>query len=135
MSSKLCNFQYRWCSPAFNFCVHLLMSLQIRDAEVKMSVLLAQHNVPLALAEYLNPLIRDVFDGEVAQGYACAKTKITCILNRAVAPQLRDELVSLMQNMPYSLSVDGSNDSGLEKMNPLTVRVYTENTCKVETRF
>ena len=111
------------------------MSLQIKRAEVKMSVLLAQHNVPLALADHLSPLIRDVFDGEVAQGYACAKTKTTCILNGAVAPQLRDELVSLMQNTPYSLSVDGSNDSGLEKMNPLTVRVYTENTCKVETRF
>jgi len=100
-----------------------------------MSVLLAQHNVPLALADHLSPLIRDVFDGEVAQGYACAKTKTTCILNRAVAPQLRDELVSLMQNMPYSLSVDGSNDSGLEKMNPLTVRVYIENTCKFQNRF
>ena len=99
-----------------------------------MSVLLAQH-VPLALADYLSPLIRDVFDGDVVQCYACAKTKTTCILNQAVAPQLRDELVSLMQNTPYSLSVDGSNDSGLEKMTPLTVRVYTENTYKVETRF
>ena len=68
------------------------MSLQIKHAEVKMSVLLAQHNVPLALADYLSPLIHDVFDGEVMQGCACAKTKTTCILNRAAAPQLRDEL-------------------------------------------
>jgi len=115
---RLDNFQYRWYSPALNFCVYLLMSLQIKRAEVKMSVLLAQHNVPLALADHLSPLIRDVFDGEVAQGYACAKTKTTCILNGAVAPQLRDELVSLMHNTPYSLSVDGSNDSGLGKDEP-----------------
>lgn len=86
-----------------------------------MSLLLAQHNVPLALADHLSPLICDVFDGEVAKGYACAKTKTTCILNRAVTPQFREELVSLMQQAPYSLSVDGSNDTGL---NPLTVRVY-----------
>lgn len=94
------------------------MSLQIERAEVKISLLLAQHNVPLALADHLSPLIRDVFDGELVQGYGCAKTKTTCILNRAVAPQFRGELVSLMQNQPYSLSVDGSNDTGLEKMNP-----------------
>ena len=31
-----------------------------------MSLLLAQHNVPLALADHLSPLIRDIFDGEVA---------------------------------------------------------------------
>ena len=75
------------------------------------------------------------FDGEVAKGYACAKTKTTCILNRAVAPQFREELVSLMQQAPYSLSVDDSNDTGLEKMNPLTVRVYDEKSQKVDTRF
>ena len=81
-----------------------------------MSLLLAQHNVPLALADYLSPLIRDIFDGEVAKGYACAKTKTTCILNRAAAPQFREDLVSLMQQTPYSLSVDGSNDTSLEKL-------------------
>ena len=100
-----------------------------------MSLLLAQHNVPLALADYLSPLIRDIFDGEVAKGYACAKTKTTCILNRAAAPQFREDLVSLMQQTPYSLSVDGSNDTSLEKINPLTVRVYDEKSQKVDTRF
>ena len=91
-----------------------------------MSPLLAQHNVPLSLADHLSPLIRDVFDGEVAKGYACDKTK-TCILNCAVAPQFKEELVSLIQQAPYSLSVDGSNDTGLEKMNPFIVRVYEES--------
>ena len=75
-----------------------LVSQQIERAEVKMSLLLAQHNVPLALADHLSPLIRDIFDGEVAKGYACAKTKTTCILNRAAAPQFREDLVSLMQH-------------------------------------
>ena len=29
-----------------------------------------------------------------------------------------------MKNEPYSLAVDGSYDSGLQKMNPLTVRIF-----------
>ena len=34
-----------------------------------------------------------------------------------------------------SLSTDGSNDTGLEKMNPLTVRLFDINTSRVDTRF
>lgn len=89
-----------------------------------MCVLLAQHNIPLALADHLSPLIRDIFDGEVAKGYSCAKTKTSCVLNNAIAPEFQCELVSLMQQSPYSLCIDGSNDTGLLKMNPLTVRIF-----------
>ena len=70
--------------------------------------------MPLSLADHLSPLIRNVFDGEVAKGYACARTK-TCILNRVIATECQGELVSIMQKAPYSLSVDGSNDTGLQK--------------------
>ena len=91
---------------------------------MKVCVLLAQHNVPLALADHLSPLIRDVLDSEVAKGYSCAKTKTSCILNNAIGPEFQHELVSLMQQSPYSLCIDGSNDTGLFKMNPLTVRIF-----------
>ena len=40
-----------------------------------------------------------------------------------------------MQKAPYSLSVDGSNDTSLQKMNPLTVRIFDEDRKRVETRF
>ena len=85
---------------------------------MKMSVLLAQRNILIALADHLSPLIRNA---EVAKGYACARTKTSCILNRAVAPLFKAHLVGLMQKSPYSLAVDGSNNTGLLKMNPLTV--------------
>ena len=98
-------------------------------------MLLAQHNVPLSLADHLSPLFRDIFDGEVASGYACAKTKTSCILNRAIAPEFKAELVSVMQQAPYSLSIDGSNDTGLSKMNPLTVRIFDDCRKRVDTRF
>ena len=108
---------------------------QVQSAEVKMCVLLAQHNVPLALADHLSPLIRDVFDGEVAKGYSCAKTKTSCILNNVIPPEFQHELVSLMQQSPYSLCIDGSNDTGLLKMNPLTVTIFDLTRTKVDTRF
>jgi hypothetical protein len=40
-----------------------------------------------------------------------------------------------MKILPYSLATDGSNDNGLTKMNPFTVRIYDVNLGKVATRF
>ena len=68
-----------------------------------------------------------ITDSQIVKGYHCASTKIACILNNALAPYLIDELVSSMKQMSYSLSVDGSNDTGLSKMNPLTVRIDDVN--------
>ena len=100
-----------------------------------MSILLAQHNVPLSLADHLSPMIRDVFDGEVSKGYFCARTKSSCILNGAVSPLLKSELISVMLEKPFSLCIDGSSDTDLQKMNPITVRIFDLNSCKVGMRF
>lgn len=94
------------------------------EAELKMSVLTACSNVPLAFHDSLSPMIRNVSpDSKVASKYRSASTKATCMLNLAVAPTLIANLLETMRVHPFSLSVDGSNDTGLEKMNPLTVRI------------
>ena len=40
-----------------------------------------------------------------------------------------------MKTHPFSLSTDGSNDTGLEKMNPISIRVFDEEESKVITKF
>ena len=40
-----------------------------------------------------------------------------------------------MKNGPYSLSTDGSNDTGVEKLNPLTVRIFDVNRRQVTTQL
>ena len=45
-------------------------------AEVKVATLLVQHNIPLALADELTPLSRDVFpDSQIAKSYSSKRTK------------------------------------------------------------
>ena len=78
-----------------------------------------------ALLTIIAPMQRKNFpDSEIAKHYNCARTKTACILNFALALYLKIQLVSLMKTEPFSLSVDTSTDSGLSKMNPVTVRVY-----------
>ncbi|XP_053267948.1 uncharacterized protein LOC128425383 [Pleuronectes platessa] len=95
---------------------------------------LVAHNVPLAFADHLGPLLKDCFgDSKTAQDYRCARTKSSCITNKALAPYFTQELVKELKNSPYTLVTDGSNDTGVQKMNPLTARVFMGS--KVVHRF
>ena len=112
------------------------MSNQRLTAEMKMAVLTASSNVSLAFHDKLSPMIRSVFpDSRIASNYHSASTKATCMLNLAVAPILIEDLVKSMKEHPFSISTDGSNDTGLEKMNPATVRIYDLKENCVSTRF
>lgn len=111
-------------------------SLKRMVAELKIAVLAASSNIPMAFHDLLSPTINKVFpDSGIACKYHSASTKATCMLNLAVAPMLVENLIQQMKMHPYSLSTDGSNDTGLEKMNPATVRIYDISENRVVTRF
>ena len=106
------------------------------EAELQMAILTAISNVPLAFHDRLSPMIRKVFpDSKIALKYHLASTKATCTLNEAVAPTLINDLLSSMRSHPFSICIDGSNDTELEKMNPITVRIYDATSNMVVTRF
>ncbi|XP_029958821.1 uncharacterized protein LOC115396888 isoform X4 [Salarias fasciatus] len=111
-----------------------VQEVKTRRAEVKVAVAMVQHSVPFAVADHFSPLYRECFrDSPTAQNFKSASTKTTCIINEVVAPHYKNELVMKMRENPFTLVTDGSNDTGLEKMNPLTVRVF--DTTKVVHRF
>ena len=73
----------------------------------------------MALADQLSPLFKEIFpDSQIAAGYAAKRTKT---VNGALKEYFRSQLVEEMKSKPYSLAIDGSNDTGL---NPLTVRIF-----------
>ena len=58
-------------------------------AELKMTVLSASSDIPLAFHDRLSTTIGTVFpDSEIASKYHSAATKATCMLNNAVAPTI-----------------------------------------------
>lgn len=90
--------------------------LQTRRAEVKMTATLVEHNIPLAFADHLGPALRESFkDSKTAQEYRCARTKSSCIVNKALAPYFTDELVAKMKVAPYTLITDDSNDTSISQ--------------------
>ena len=83
-----------------------------------MAVLGAGGNTPLAFHDSLSPTIRKVFlDSKIAAEYHSASTKATCMLNSAVDRALLNDLLQCMKVQPFSIAIDGSNDTGLETSN------------------
>lgn len=105
-------------------------------AEVKVATMLVKHNIPLALSDELTPLLCDIFpDSEIAKQFSSKRTKTACLINGAIAPFYQKVLVENMKNEPFALSIDGSSDTGVEKMNPLTIRIFDINRGVVSTQF
>ena len=95
-------------------------------AWTKMVMLLTQHNTFFNISDHLCPLIRNEFKGsEVAQLFSCSRTKTAAIVN-CLGDHFFDKLKSDMQNMPYSLMLDASNDNGIQKMFPITSEFLTK---------
>jgi hypothetical protein len=119
----------------FKICSHR-NNPQATKAALKVTNFLVHHNIPLAAADHIGPLLKDIFpDSEIAKSYASARTKTTAMLNGALAPHYRDNLVTLMRSVPFSLAIDGSSDNDLSKMNPLTVRIFDVSRGRVVTEL
>ena len=109
---------------------------KIIKAEVLATHFIAEHNLPIAVADHFTPLVKKMFpDSNIAKGFSCGKIKARSILNYAIGPHYIRDVVAKMKNYPFSLAVDGSNDTDLKKMNPLTVRIYDINRGYIATRF
>ena len=86
---------------------------------------LVVHNVPLAFADHLGPLLKDCLgDLKMAQDYRCARTKSSCIFNEVLVPYLTQELVKALKNGPYTLVTDGSNDTGISQTIDLFCKTF-----------
>ena len=93
--------------------INQLFLLQTRRAEVKVAVAMVKHNIQFSVADHFSPLYKECFeDSPMAQSFKSVSTKTTCIINEAVAPHLKKELVMKMREIPFTLVTDGSNDTG-----------------------
>ena len=52
---------------------------------------------------------------DIAKKFGCARTKITQILHGAIMRALQKHLVDYMKTQPFSLTNDGTSDTGIKK--------------------
>ena len=109
---------------------------KVTNAEVLFTGFILEHNLPFECSSHAGPLFRKMFpDSKIAAKYGCAATKTACIISHAIAPSLHFHLLDLLRAEPFSLSVDGSSDTGTESMYPLVVKVYDINRGEISSLF
>ena len=107
---------------------------KVTRAEVMVPNFIVHHNLPLATADHFGLLFNIIFpDSTIASSYSSARTKTTAIVYEAFGTHCHDFIVQHCQNYPYSCGTDGSNDTGIQKMNPVSIRISDANTSKVVT--
>lgn len=103
-------------------------------AETVVTNFLIQHNLPLATADHLGPLFKTIFpDSDIAKWYSSGRTKTSAIVNKAMGPHCHNYIVQHCMEHPFSLGTDGSSDTDVNKMNPVTMRIFDVNTSKTVT--
>ena len=86
---------------------------------------IVQHNLPIATADHLAQLLKNPFpNSKFAASYASAKTKFFATINKAFQPYCHSFLVDYCKSNSFSVGHDGSNDTGVQKMNPISVRIF-----------
>ena len=108
------------------------MDMNVTKAEVKLIACMVKKNIPFSFSDDLFSLLPQVFpDSKIASKLRCKRNKTTHIVTQALAPHFQKNIVETMKSKPFSVSTDGSNDTGIQKMNPVCVRMFDEIQGKV----
>lgn len=85
-----------------------------------------QHNLPLATAGYLAPLFKNIFpDSDIGKWYASGRSKSNAIVDKAMSPHCHEYLVQYCKEQRVSLGINGSSNTDVNKINPVTLRIFS----------
>ena len=74
---------------------------------------IVQHNQPIATADHLLQLFKTVFPDSTF-----------AIINKAFEPYCHSFLVDYCKSNPFNIGHGGSNDTGVQKLKPVSVRIF-----------
>ena len=105
--------------------------LSVMRAETYFVDAVVEMNLPMASLDTFSKLVKKAFrDSKIAQSFQCARSKGTAVA-KELAAKITLALAERMKLGPFTLSTDGSNDSGSSKLFPLVVRTVNPDTEEV----
>ena len=81
------------------------------DAEARLAIFVAKHNIPFSVCDHISKLFPKMFpDSAIAKGFASARTKTTAVVKEALGPTVVDAVVSDLKTQAFGIMMDESND-------------------------
>ena len=100
-----------------------------------MAMLAVHHDTFFNVSDHLTPYINKEFKASrAAENFSFRRTKTASIVT-CVGDQFHFGLIVDLENLPFNLMLDGSNDTGVLKMFPVTVRIFDINHQRIMTKF
>lgn len=76
-------------------------------AEIKLAGVLAAHNVPFKLMDYLSEVLPDIFsDSKIAQEFAMKRTKATAVVTNVIGKSYKEKLAHTLRETKFSVLTD-----------------------------
>ena len=101
----------------------------------KSAMLVVQNNRFFNIMDHLAPSICNKFsDSHIAKQFTCGRTKTAATVN-CIGDYFFENLKGNKQNLPFSLMLNGSNDTGIQNMFPVTFRIYDIQFSRIMTKF
>ena len=105
------------------------------EAEAKMAMFIMQDNTFFNLSDNMSQYTRQDFKGsKAAEKFACSQTKMSAIGN-CIGNNFFQQLNTDMQKLPFNTMLNPKCETGLNKMFPITVRIFDMNFCRVMKKF
>lgn len=99
----------------------------VKEAELKLVVFLAEHNLPFSLMHNLPLLCASAFpDSKIAAKVMMKRKKATQILTGIIGPENKNELIEDLKNNYFSIIIDETNDISTVKCLVILTR-YLKN--------
>lgn len=97
----------------------------VKEAELKLTMFLNEHNLPFQLMDHLPDFIRSICpDSNIAKLIKCGRTKATAITRDCLAKEQISIIVEKLKSNVYSLIIDETTDVSTHKALAVVVRFY-----------
>lgn len=87
-----------------------------RNFEVKLSCFVAEHNLPFAIMDHLNVLLKNsITDSKIVQKFCINRMKAQQIITKVTGPENCKSIIEFCKKKYYSLIVDETTDISVKK--------------------
>lgn len=109
-------------------------SCELKRAELELALATCCH-CSINAIDHLGEVIRKNAKGSTLENLRLHRTKCSALIHSVLSPSLRDEVVADIRGKKYSLMVDESTDTSVEKMLVICARYFSEKFKKIVTVF
>lgn len=99
------------------------LDIDVKMAEIKLTAFLTEHNIAFLATDHLTDVLKSCFkDSEIAKNISLKRTKTTSITKNVIDYCQKEELVSYLKTVQFSILTDESTDIGTVKSSCVILR-------------